>query len=325
MSDQGTVLVLGGTGQIGHEMIRELAWLGQVAAPARHEADLENAGVVRDLIRRVKPSIVVNAAAYTAVDDAESNQAACTRLNAELPEILARECRRLGALLIHFSTDYVFDGTKRAPYVETDATNPLGVYGASKLAGEHAIADAGGAYLIFRTSWVYAARGRNFPLTMLRLSREREELRVVDGRVGAPTSAPAVAAGVSSVLRRLGDATDFRIVTEAATGLYHMTAAGSTTWFEFAKTILDDERFRDRRMCRSILPIATAEYPTPAARPAYSVLDNTKLAEAFGVRLPSWREQWRLVAGEIEEEAATVLPQMADEVAKRPGHHKNAP
>jgi dTDP-4-dehydrorhamnose reductase len=300
MNNGRTVLVLGGTGQIGHEIIRELAWLGHVAAPTRQDADLEDAGVVRDLVRRVKPTVVVNAAAYTAVDAAESNEAACARLNAELPEILAQECRRIGALLIHFSTDYVFDGTKQIPYVETDATNPLSVYGASKLAGEDAIVDAGGAHLIFRTSWVYAARGRNFALTMLRLAREREELRVVDDQVGAPTSALAIATGVSSVVRRLCDAPDFRAATEAATGLYHMSAAGSTTWLEFAKTILDDDPQRESQICRSLQPIATSEYPTPAVRPAYSVLDNAKLAEAFGVRLLSWREQWRSVAEELK-------------------------
>jgi dTDP-4-dehydrorhamnose reductase len=299
MSDHGTVLVLGGTGQIGHEMIRELAWLGEVAAPTRQDADLEDAGAVRGLVRDAKPSIVVNAAAYTAVDAAESNQAACARLNVELPEILAHECRRIGALLIHFSTDYVFDGTKQAPYVETDATNPLGVYGGSKLAGERAIVDAGGAYLIFRTSWVYAARGRNFALTMLRLSHEREELRVVNDQVGAPTSAPAIASGVSSVLRKLRNAPDFRAASEAATGLYHMSAAGSTTWFEFAKTILDDDPRRELQILRSIRPIRAAEYPTPAARPAYSVLDNAKLAEGFGIRLLSWHVQWRSVADEL--------------------------
>jgi dTDP-4-dehydrorhamnose reductase len=300
MNNRRTVLVLGGTGQIGHEIIRELAWLGHVAAPTRQDADLDDGGVVRDLVWRVKPTVVVNAAAYTAVDDAESNEAACARLNAGLPEILAQECRRIGALLIHFSSDYVFDGTKQASYVETDATNPLSVYGASKLAGERAIVDAAGAHLIFRTSWVYAARGRNFPLTMLRLSHEREELRVVDDQVGAPTSAPAIAAGVSSVIRRLCDAPDFRAATEAATGLYHMSAAGSTTWFEFAKTILDDDPQRESQICRSLQPIATSEYPTRAVRPAYSLLDNAKLAEAFGVRLLSWREQWRSVAEELK-------------------------
>ena len=299
MSDPPAVLVLGGTGQIGHEIVRELAWLGTIAAPSRHEVDLEKPAAVRDLVRRTKPTVVVNAAAYTAVDAAESNEAACLRLNADLPELLAGECRRMGALLVHFSTDYVFDGATRTPYAETDEPHPLGVYGASKLAGEQAITAHGGAYLIFRTSWVYAARGRNFALTILRLAREREELRVVNDQVGAPTSAPAIAAGVSRVLRTLCDASDFRAAGEAAAGLYHMSASGSTTWFEFAKTILADDPRRGDQICRSIRPITTAEYPTPAARPAYSVLDNTKLAAQFGVRLESWSAQWRAVAGQL--------------------------
>jgi dTDP-4-dehydrorhamnose reductase len=300
MSDQRRVLVLGGTGQIGHEVAHELAWLGPVAAPTRHEANLEDAVAVRDLVRGLEPSVVVNAAAYTAVDAAESNRPTCARLNAELPELLATECRRVGALLIHFSTDYVFDGTKRAPYAETDATNPLSVYGASKRASERAIADVGGAYLIFRTSWVYAARGKNFALTILRLAREREELHVVNDQVGAPTSARAIAAGVSSVLRTLRGARDFRAASEAAAGLYHMTAAGSTTWFDFATAILADDPRPSDQKCRSIHPIPTTEYPTPATRPAYSLLDNTKLAYTFGVHLAPWRDQWRSVAQELK-------------------------
>lgn len=284
-----SVLVLGGTGQVGHEVARALEWLGPIAAPTRRDADLTRPEVVRDLIRSVRPAVVVNAAAYTAVDAAESDRDACFGLNADLPEVLARECREHDALLVHFSSDYVYDGAKRTPYVETDAPNPLSVYGASKLAGDEAIRGIGGRHLIFRTSWVYAARGRNFARTMLRLAHEREEIAVVNDQIGAPTSARAIADGVSSVLR----------VGAVASGVYHMTAAGETTWFEFAAAILaDDPRAADQRR-GSLRPITTAEYPTAAARPAYSVLDNTKLASAFGVRLPSWRAQWSSVAAEL--------------------------
>jgi dTDP-4-dehydrorhamnose reductase len=230
---------------------------------------------------------LVNAAAYTAVDAAESDAQACTRLNAELPDVLGDECKRLGALIVHFSTDYVYDGAKRSPYVETDAPNPLSVYGRSKLAGDEAIEASGAAHLIFRTSWVYSARGKNFALTILRLAREREELRVVNDQVGAPTSAPAIAAGASDVLRALSAEGDLR---SAAGGVYHMTAAGSATWFDFAKAVLAADTGASEQRCRTVLPITTAEYPTAATRPAYSVLDNSKLASRFGVRLPNWRD-----------------------------------
>jgi dTDP-4-dehydrorhamnose reductase len=290
MIDRPAVLVLGGTGQIGHEVRRSLAWIGPMSAPTRQDANLERPDVVRDLVRRVKPTVVVNAAGYTAVDAAESNVDACNRLNIELPRVLAEECRRIGALLVHFSSDYVFDGTKGAPYIEDDDSRPLCAYGASKLGGEIAVTEAAGAHLIFRTSWVYAARGRNFPLAILRLAREREELRVVDDQIGAPTSAPAIATAVSEALRVVHSS------SEIASGVYHLSASGSTTWFEFAKTILAADPRANEQICRSVVPIATAEYPTAARRPAYSVLDNTKLVEGFGVRLPSWREQWREVA-----------------------------
>jgi dTDP-4-dehydrorhamnose reductase len=284
------VLVLGGTGQIGYEMIRTLAWLGPITAPTRAEVNLADLSAVRTLVRDRAPAMVVNAAAYTAVDAAESDADACMRLNAELPEILGDECKRVGALLVHFSSDYIFDGAKRSPYVETDAPNPLGLYGRSKLAGDLAIAASGAAHLIFRTSWVYSARGKNFARTMLRMAREREELRVVNDQVGAPTSAPAVAAGVSGVLRVLSADRDFHAATEDASGVYHMTAGGSTTWFEFAKAVIGADRRASEQRCRAIVPIPSAEYPTAAKRPAYSVLDNSKLASRFGVRLSNWKD-----------------------------------
>jgi len=293
MTDRPAVLVLGGTGQIGHEAVRALAWVGPVAAPTRQDANLEQASVVRELVRRVKPTVIVNAAGYTAVDAAESNVDDCNRLNVELPRVLAEESRRLGALMVHFSSDYVFDGTKRTPYFESDEPNPLSVYGASKLAGEMAVAESAGTYLIFRTSWVYATRGRNFPLTILRLAREREELRIVSDQVGAPTSASAIAAAVSAVLRVVHPA------HEVASGVYHLSADGATTWFEFARTIVADDPRPNEQVCRAVLPIATAEYPTAARRPAYSVLDNSKLAERFGVRLASWRDQWQETVVEL--------------------------
>lgn len=293
-------LVLGGTGQIGHEVIRALDDF-RVVAPTRAEVDLRSLGDVRELVRNAKPSVVVNAAGYTAVDAAESDVDTCALLNAELPGVLGEACGAVGACLVHFSTDYVFDGTKRVPYAEADATNPLSVYGRTKLDGERAALAGGGACLVFRTSWVYGARGRNFALTMLRLAHEREELRVVDDQIGAPTSAGSIARGVCDVLATLERGGDARASCEAAAGVYHMTAGGSTTWFEFARRILDDDPRRETQTCRSLVPIPTAEYRTAAQRPAYSVLDNGKLRDRFGVQLPSWEVQWQDVAAELRD------------------------
>jgi dTDP-4-dehydrorhamnose reductase len=277
------MLLLGASGQVGHELARELSAFGRVAAPTSSELDLTSPSAIRDVVRNSRPLLIVNAAAFTAVDAAESNAERCAAINAEAPGVLAEEAEKNGAYLVHFSTDYVFDGTKTTPYLETDDTHPLGVYGRTKRDGEVAVVANCQRHLIFRTAWVYSARGKNFVLTMRRLARERDVLSVVNDQVGAPTSAPAIAAGVMQVLRVLQREPDR--VTDVS-GIYHMTAGGSTTWFEFARSILADEP----RV--TVRPITTAEYPTPAKRPAYSVLDNSKLERVFGVRLPSWRDQW---------------------------------
>lgn len=293
-----SILVFGGTGQIGHELVRALSRTGNVIAPTRDEVDLTSPDAIRAAVEQSAPTVVVNAAGYTAVDAAESDEAACAALNAEAPGILAESCRRRGACLVHFSTDYVFDGAKNAPYVESDATRPLNVYGRTKLDGERAIEEVGGAYLIFRTSWVYAARGRNFALTMLRLARERTELSVVDDQIGAPTSARAIASAVANVLGALnGDAS--LDAAESAAGVYHLTAGGLTTWYGFARAILADAPWPEQQVCQSLRAIMTAEYPAAARRPRYSVLDNSKVRERFGVQLPSWDEQWPTVAAEL--------------------------
>jgi dTDP-4-dehydrorhamnose reductase len=293
------ILLTGGNGQVGYELARQLTALGRVVAPSRSELDLLDAPSIRDLIRSVRPAIVVNAAAHTMVDGAEAEPDLCARINADAPATMAAECHRLDALMIHLSTDYVFDGLKPWPYVETDATAPLGVYGRTKLAGEEAVTSAGTAHLTFRTAWVYSARGRNFVLTMLRLAREREELSVVGDQRGAPTSASAVALGVTRVLRQLLAASDFRKESRAASGVYHMTAAGATTWFDFARTILSDDPHATEQRCRVIRPVQSADYPTAARRPANSVLDNSKLVDRFGVRLAPWTEQWRMFAQQL--------------------------
>ena len=294
-----SILIFGGTGQIGYELVRELPRIDDIVAPTRDEVDLTSPEAIRAAVEHFAPAVVVNAAGYTAVDSAETDESACAALNVEAPEVLAKSCRRRGACFIHFSTDYVFDGAKTAPYVESDATGPLNVYGKTKLAGERAIEAVGGAYLIFRTSWVYAGRGRNFPLTMLRLARELTELAVVDDQIGAPTSARAIASAVADVLGGLSDGDALRDAAESAAGIYHLSAAGHTTWYGFARAILADAPWPEQQVCRNLRAIATAEYPTTAPRPRYSVLDNSKVRERFGVELSPWDEQWQTVSAEL--------------------------
>lgn len=268
------ILLTGKDGMVGWELARALPALGEVAAFSRAELDLANPDQIVDRIRAVKPDVIVNAAAYTAVDKAETDREQAMLVNAAGPGFLAAEAQARGALLVHYSTDYVFDGTKTSPYDETDPTNPLSVYGRSKLAGEQAIQAVGGRHLIFRTSWVYANRGRNFLLTMLKLGREKPALRVVDDQRGAPTWARDIAAATVAVLKH----------RNPESGVYHMTAGGETTWCGFAREI-----FRLGGIATPVEPITTAEYPTPARRPANSVLSSGKLARAFGLALPEWR------------------------------------
>jgi dTDP-4-dehydrorhamnose reductase len=289
------LLVTGAGGQVGAEVARELEGRAQVLACERAELDLADAASIREGVRAARPDVIVNCAAYTAVDRAETDREVAHAVNAVGPGVLAEEARRCGALLLHFSTDYVYDGTKPTPYVETDAVNPLSVYGATKLDGERAVAASGAAHVVLRTSWVYGPRGRNFLFTMLRLGRERPELRVVDDQRGAPTSSRALARLVRELLDRGGDTDEIsREEVErvsAASGIYHATAAGATTWFGFAQAIFD-EMLRRRAIDFApprLVPIATRDYPTPARRPANSVMSNEKLAAAFGVSIADWK------------------------------------
>ncbi|HEX4583517.1 MAG TPA: dTDP-4-dehydrorhamnose reductase [Burkholderiaceae bacterium] len=273
------ILLTGGTGQVGWELQRCLARLGEVLAPDRSVLDLGRPDTLAPLVRSVGPDLIVNAAAYTAVDRAESEGQACFAVNAESVAALAQEAARLGALLVHYSTDYVFDGAKRSAYVESDPTGPINAYGRSKLAGEREIARSGCRHLILRTGWVYAMRGRNFLLTMLRLARERPQLRVVDDQVGAPTWARDIAQATLIGLDR----------PTPIEGLYHVTAGGEASWFQFAGRIL-----KLAGLTTTLVPIPTSDYPTPAARPAYSVLDSGRFESAARVRIGIWDE--RLVA-----------------------------
>ena len=279
------ILVPGRNGQVGWELQSALAPLGTVIALDRDQMDLANPDSIRRAIREHKPQIIVNAAAYTAVDKAESEPEPAMLINGVAPGILAEEARRLGAVLVHYSTDYVFDGTKKQPYIEDDPPHPLSEYGRSKLAGEQVIASSGATHLIFRTSWVYAARGQNFVRTMLRLGRERSELRIVDDQVGAPTWARFIAEATAQVLRQLGDG--HKAIGNRA-GIYNLTAMGATSWYGFASAIFAEAKAQLGVTPPKLIPITTAEYPLPARRPANSRLDNSKLTAAFGLTPPSW-------------------------------------
>jgi dTDP-4-dehydrorhamnose reductase len=298
------ILLIGATGQIGHELLQELAPLGRVVAPTRAELDLGDRDSILRAVRAIAPDAIVNAGAYTAVDRAESDEAACARVNADAPGVLAEEARRGGATLVHYSTDYVFDGAARTPYAEDDEPHPLQAYGRTKLAGERAIQAVGGSYVILRTSWVYGLRGRNFLRTVLAKASGDGELRVVDDQVGAPTWSRMVADGTAQVVRQLlgrvggrGGAPGDR------SGIYHMTAAGSTTWHAFAERILASAPPPAARSCGRVQRVSSADFAAPARRPTYSVLSNEKSAGIFGVRLPDWRDQLARVVRELDKGA----------------------
>jgi len=288
------ILLFGGNGQVGWELRRTLAPLGAVRALERADVDLADRDALCRIAREAAPALIVNAAAFTAVDRAETDTRLAHAVNAEAPRILAEEAARLGAGLVHFSTDYVFDGTADRPYREDDDPAPVNAYGSSKLAGEEAIRDIGGAHLILRTSWVYSMRGANFLLTVQRLAGELEELRIVGDQHGAPTWARAIAEATALVLARCGAPRDVGGLREQA-GLFHMTAAGQTSWHGFAEAIVAWMRATGRPVrCKRVVEIPTRDYPTPAKRPANSLLDCGKLMDTFGIALPDWREQLAL-------------------------------
>ncbi|HGL4256615.1 dTDP-4-dehydrorhamnose reductase [Burkholderia dolosa] len=287
---QPTILLTGVNGQVGFELLRSLQGLGHVVALDRSALDLSDLQQVVRVVREIKPNLIVNPAAYTAVDAAESDVSGAMRINAEAPGVLAEEARRIGAALVHYSTDYVFDGSKSVPYVEEDPVNPQNVYGKSKLAGEQAIAAAGCPHLIFRTSWVYGSRGKNFLRTMLRLGSERDELSVVVDQIGAPTWSVTIAVLSAQILAQSRVA-DEREWWEARSGIYHLTSAGATSWHGFAEAIFAHARLPNKPIVKAI---PTTAYPTPAARPANSRLSGAKLAQAFGLEAPDWEHALRL-------------------------------
>lgn len=270
------ILLTGRNGQVGWELQKALAPLAEVTALARADLDLQEVARISEVVRAAKPHAIVNAAAYTAVDRAESEPELAQTVNAAAVGVLAQEARRLDALLVHYSTDYVFDGSKGSPYTETDPTCPINAYGRSKLAGEMAIRSAGCRFLILRTSWVYAERGQNFLLTILRKARTARALRVVTDQIGAPTSAGLVARVTAAAVARTVEVPELG-------GLYHVAAKGETSWHGFAQAIVSATGID-----ADVIPLQSSEYPSAARRPAYSVLDCTRFAQAFGFDLPAW-------------------------------------
>lgn len=295
------ILLFGANGQVGHELRRSLACCGEIVATTRsgrledgsacEVADFDAPDALPALVERIRPTVVVNAAAYTAVDKAESDREAAFRANAEAPSRIAEACARMGIQLAHYSTDYVFDGTGTRPYREDDPTAPLGVYGESKLAGEQGIRASGASHIILRTAWVYAAHGKNFLRTMLRLGAERDTLGVVADQIGTPTSAGLIADVTASLLPQAG----------TRSGTWHLTASGETSWHGFAEAIFAGAVSRGLlARAPQVNAIATTDYPTPARRPAYSRLDTTRLQADFGLELPEWREACARVLDEIQ-------------------------
>jgi dTDP-4-dehydrorhamnose reductase len=296
------ILLIGKNGQLGDDLQHILPRLGDVVATDREQLDLSRHADIRNLIRELHPTMIVNAAAYTAVDQAEKDEALARAINSEAPAIMAEEAKKIGAALIHYSTDYVFDGSKNLPYDEYDQPNPINVYGMTKLVGEQGIRNSGVDHLIFRTAWVYSTRGKNFLLTILRLATQRDELRVVHDQIGAPTWSREIASATVKALEQIYKRTDVTAAWSERSGTYHMTAGGKTNWHEFTEAILKEAAlmpdtaawFRaatngKELRTRCVIPIATADYP--ARRPAYSVLSNAKFNRVFGIQLPDWRKQ----------------------------------
>jgi dTDP-4-dehydrorhamnose reductase len=284
------ILLIGKNGQVGWELRRTLAPLAEVVAVDYPEINLTDTPALRQFVAGMHPSVVVNAAAYTAVDKAETETELCRQVNAVAPGVLAEAAKKIGALMVHYSTDYIFDGAKTSPYVETDAPNPLGAYGRTKLEGDRAVKASGADHLIFRLCWVYGARGQNFMLTMQRLAREREKLRVVGDQFGCPTWSRMIAEATALALKQVLAGAD----GSAYNGEYHLAAGGQTNWHGFASRIIELMPEAERK-CHAVEKITTPEYPTPARRPAYSVLDCGKLQKTFGLRLPDWEASLRQV------------------------------
>ena len=290
------ILLTGKDGQLGQELQPLLTSFAEVVTVGRDTLDLSQPQVIEDLMEKVQPELVINAAAYTAVDKAESEPELAMAINGTAPGVFAKACQQLGATLIHISTDYVFDGTQSHPYVETDSTNPIGSYGESKLAGEIAIQETDAKFAILRTAWVYGVGGKgNFVKTMLRLGKEREEIRVVTDQVGSPTWTGDLAQSIVQLIPALNSETF---------GIYHCTNSGVTSWYDFAIAIFEEAKILGFPLkVERVIPITTSEYPTPAKRPAYSVLSGKKLATVLGNHAPQWRQGLRKMLQELASQS----------------------
>ena len=302
MSSRPRILIVGSAGQVGRELQRSFSDAGEIVACDRKSLNLAAPDQVRETLRGAAPDIILNAAAYTAVDRAETEPDAAMAVNATAPGVMAEEALRAGALLVHYSTDYVFDGKKSGPWVETDSPNPLNAYGASKLAGEQAIQRVGGKYLIFRTSWVYGPHGNNFLRTMLRLGRERDSLKIVDDQFGAPTSSIELANATRTVVD--GALAGQFGAADTWSGLYHMTCSGRVSWCGFAQAIFARAQAHLDGRKPEVNLIPSSEYPVPAMRPNNSVLSNEKLFARFGVRLSPWESALNEVMSKLEKDSA---------------------
>lgn len=292
------ILVTGKNGQVGWELQRTLFCLGKIVAVDHYEIDFSNQDSIRDVIRQIKPDVIVNAAAYTAVDKAEEEAEIAMQVNGVAPGIIAEEAKRLGALLIHYSTDYVFNGEKDSAYIESDVTDPINTYGRTKLAGEQAIQSVDAEYLILRTSWVYSARSNNFLHTILRLAQEKEELCVVNDQIGSPTWARLIAEVTSLVInQQLNDKKDGKFIS----GLFHLVSAGSISWYGFASEIVKFVKNHQSGSykVRNVKPITTQDHPTLALRPNNSLLCTDRLSEHYGITLPDWKQSLRLCMEEL--------------------------
>jgi dTDP-4-dehydrorhamnose reductase len=314
------ILLIGSNGQVGTELASLLPSLGELVALNRQELDLTKPTDIRRTIQEVRPQWIVNAAAYTSVDQAETDAFTAQAVNEHAPAVIAEEAKQIGAALVHYSTDYVFDGSKKSPYGETDVPNPINVYGKTKLGGERAIQASGALHLIFRTEWVYATQGRNFLLTILRLATQKQELRIVADQIGSPATSQEIAAATVKIISQLLDREEGVRSLATTGGIYHMTAEGETSWYEFAKAILEEVSSSTQSipwvnaatkgmplLTERIIPITTAEYPTPARRPAYSVLSTKRICDRFSVRLPPWREQLHSLFTPDASEASRTL------------------
>ena len=284
------ILLLGASGQVGWELARALSPFADAVTPGRDRLDLARPESLKETVRELAPACIVNAAAYTEVDRAESERGLAFRVNAVAPGVLAEEALRVGALLVHYSTDYVFDGEAGRPYTESSVARPLNAYGESKLAGERAILDVGGPSLIFRTSWVYGRRRANFLNTIRRLARERDRIEVVDDQVGAPTWCRELVDATVRILLDLQDGAAFSLPA-ARGGLFHLSAGGQASWYEFATAILERDPQRASHRCSDLLPVRSDDYAAEATRPRYTVLDNARVADRYGIVLSPWRSQ----------------------------------